>query len=38
MNPGEYGNKNNIFASLKNKIYTATDLEDFRNWGFKKTI
>ncbi len=36
MRPGEYGKKNKIFASIKHKIYTATDLNDLRNWGFKK--
>lgn len=36
MSPGEYGNENKIFASVKSKIYSATDIDDFRNWGFKK--
>lgn len=36
MRRGEYGNKNIIFSAIKNKIYTGTNLEDFRNWGFKK--
>ena len=31
-----YGNENKIFKAIKDKIYTATDLEDIRNWGFKK--
>lgn len=36
MKRGEYGTKNKIFTSIKDKIYSATELEDFRNWGFKK--
>lgn len=36
MNPKEYGSENRIFASIKEKIYSASNLHDFRNWGFKK--
>lgn len=36
MKKGEYGDSNKIFQSIKDKIFTATNLEDFRNWGFKK--
>ena len=36
MKPGDYGTENKIFLALKTKIYTATDLDDLRNWGFKK--
>lgn len=36
MKKGEYGDSNKIFQSIKDKIFTATNMEDFRNWGFKK--
>lgn len=36
MKRGEYGDNNKIFSSIKDKIFTATSLDDFRNWGFKK--
>ena len=36
MRSKEYGVNNKIFASIKDKIYSATNIDDFRNWGFKK--
>jgi hypothetical protein len=36
MRHGEYGEKNKIFSSIKDKIYTATGEQDLRNWGFQK--
>lgn len=36
MRRGEYGDSNKIFHSIKDKIFTVTNLDDFRNWGFKK--
>lgn len=31
-----YGKENKIFTALKEKIYSPTNIEDIRNWGFKK--
>ena len=36
MKKGEYGTENKIFTAIKDKIFTATNLDDIRNWGFKK--
>lgn len=36
MKKGEYGVENKIFSAIKDKIFTATNSEDIRNWGFKK--
>ncbi|HBF2361003.1 TPA: DUF3800 domain-containing protein [Clostridioides difficile] len=32
----QYGEKNKIFKSVRNKIYTPTSVNDIRNWGFKE--
>jgi len=36
MRASEYGISNRIFTSIKGNIYSSTNLDDFRNWGFKK--
>lgn len=36
MKKDEYGTDNNIFNSIKEKIYCKNDIDDIRNWGFKK--
>lgn len=36
MKRGEYDSSNPIFTSIKSNIYSATEENDFRNWGFKK--
>lgn len=36
MKRGEYGVDNMIFKAIKNKIYCKNDVDDIRNWGFKK--
>ena len=36
MKKGEYGVENKIFSTIKDKIFSATNPDDIRNWGFKK--